>query len=121
METSWMLKAGLTVILMTLTGVGAAAADYYKTTGNVAVYLGVLPAEIVMGHSPVHPAGKMDGGVPSAKKQHHVVVAVFDTKDGSRINNAGVTARVTELGLASNEKKLEPMTIRNNGVSHDSL
>lgn len=107
-----LMKAALAAIVAALASAGAAtAADYYKTAGNLAVYLGVLPAEMARGHSPEHPEGKMHGGVPSAKRQHHVVIAIFDTKDGSRIGNAAVTARVGELGLAPVKKKLEPMTI----------
>lgn len=107
-----LMKATLTAILVALAGTSvAAAADYYKTAGNLAVYLGVLPAEMVQGHSPEHPEGKMHGGIPSAKRQHHVVVAIFDTKNGSRIGDAAVTARVAEIGLASVKKKLESMTI----------
>lgn len=107
-----LMKAALMAILVALAGTSAAAAaDYYKTAGNLAVYLGVLPAEVVQGHSPEHPEGKMHGGVPSARRQHHVVVAIFDTKDGSRVTNAEVTARVGEIGLASVRKKLERMTI----------
>ena len=106
------MKAALAAVVMMFAAMGAvAAADYYKTAGNVAVYLGVLPAETVQGHSPEHPEGKMHGGVPSPKRQHHVVIAVFDTKDGSRITSAEVTARVGEIGLASVQKKLERMTI----------
>jgi hypothetical protein len=106
------LAAWLLFMSAPLAGTSAAvAADYYKTAGNVAVYLGVLPAELVQGHSPEHPEGKMHGGVPSGKRQHHVVIAIFDTKDGSRVTNADVTARVGEIGLASVQKKLERMTI----------
>jgi len=105
---------GLATVLVMIAGAGATlAADYYKTAGNLAVYLGVLPAEMVQGHSPEHPEGKMHGGVPSAKRQHHVVVAIFDTKDGSRIANAEVSARVEEIGLAPITRKLEPMIIAN--------
>jgi hypothetical protein len=107
-----LIDAALTAITMMAIGTGtAAAADYYKTAGNLAVYLGVLPAEMVQGHPPEHPEGRMHGGVPSTKRQHHVVIAVFDTKDGSRIANAEVTARVGELGLASTQKKLERMVV----------
>ena len=105
-----MATGALTLILAAFAGAGAAA-DYYKTAGNLAVYLGVLPAEMVQGHSPEHSEGKMHGGVPSAKRQHHVVVAVFNTNDGSRITNAEVTARVGEIGLAQTHKKLERMVI----------
>ena len=103
----------LAAIVTMFAGMGAvAAADYYnKTAGNLAVYLGVLPAEMVQGHSPEHPEGKMHGGVPSAKRQHHIVVAVFDTKDGGRVTNAEVTARVAEIGLSQTQKKLERMAI----------
>jgi hypothetical protein len=103
----------LAAIVTMFAGMGAvAAADYYnKTAGNLAVYLGVLPAEMVQGHSPEHPEGKMHGGVPSAKRQHHVVAAVFDTRDGSRVTDAEVTARVGEIGLAQTKKKLERMVI----------
>ena len=107
-----LMKAAPAAIVAALASVSvAAAADYYKTAGNLAVYLGVLPSEMVQGHSPEHPEGKMHGGVPSAKRQHHVVIAIFDTKDGSRVTNAEVTAGVGEIGLASVQKKLERMTI----------
>ena len=107
----YLIKAGFAAAGMIASVAMVVAADYYKTAGNLAVYLGVLPAEMVQGHSPEHPEGKMHGGVPSAKRQHHVVVAIFDTRDGSRIGNAAVRARVAEIGLAPVEKKLESMTI----------
>jgi hypothetical protein len=112
-SSTHLIKAGLTAIAaMIVSASPAVAADYYKTAGNIAVYLGVLPAEMVLGHTPEHPEGKMHGGVPSAKRQHHVVVALFDTTANSRrIDSAAVTARVTEVGLGSAEKKLELMTI----------
>ena len=108
------LKAGTAALLVIMASAGTVhAADYYKTAGNLAVYLGVMPAELVQGHSPEHPEGKMHGGLPSGKRQNHVVVAVFDTKDGSRITNAEVSARVGQIGLAQIAKKLDPMTIAN--------
>lgn len=108
----YLIKGAITVIAVMIVSMPpVVAADYYKIAGNVAVYLGMLPAEIVQGHSPEHPEGKIHGGVPSAKRQHHVVVAIFDTKDGSRISDAAVTARVAEAGLAPVEKKLRFMTI----------
>jgi len=110
-RSMYLIKAGFAAAGMIASVAMVVAADYYKTAGNLAVYLGVLPAEMVQGHSPEHPEGKMHGGVPSAKRQHHVVVAIFDTRDGSRIGNAAVRARVAEIGLAPVEKKLESMTI----------
>jgi hypothetical protein len=104
------MRAALAAVVAAFVG-AAAAADYYKTTGNLAVYLGVLPAEMVHGHSPEHPEGKMHGGVPSSRRQHHVVIALFDAKDGSRVGDASVKARVGEIGLAPVQKNLERMTI----------
>lgn len=100
----------LALVMAAFTGT-AAAADFYKTTGNIAVYLGVLPSELVQGHSPEHPENMQHGWAPSAKLSHHVVVAVFDTKDGSRITHAEVSARVGAIGLAPTSKKLERITI----------
>lgn len=108
------LHMALATLLATFAIAGAvAAADYFKTAGNFAVYLGVVPAEMVLGHSPEHPKGKMHGGVPFSGRQHHVVIAIFDTKDGTRIDNAEVTARVGAIGLGATEKKLERMIIAN--------
>lgn len=105
-----LLLSWLALVIAAFTGT-ASATDYYKTAGNVTVYLGVLPSELVQGHSPEHPENINHGGAPFAKRSHHVVVAVFDTKDGRRITYAEVTARVGEIGLAPVSKKLEPMTI----------
>ena len=91
----------------------AHAADAFRTTGDVAVYLGVLPAAMVLGHAPEHPEAKMHGGVPAGKRQHHVVIALFDTRNGVRTDNVEVSARVGPLGLAAVQKKLERMLIAN--------
>lgn len=53
----------------------------------------------------------MHGGAPTSRHRDHVVVALSDSGGGKRIENAGITARVTEIGLASQSRKLEPMTI----------
>jgi hypothetical protein len=89
----------------------AIAADYYKSVGGYAIYIGILPAQIVQGHSREHPEGKMHGGAPSGRHQYHVVVAVFDASSGARVDDAQVAARVGEPGLAPVEKRLEPMPV----------
>jgi hypothetical protein len=82
-----------------------------KTVGNVLIYMGLLPVEMVRGHPQQHPEATMHGGVPSQSGQYHVIIALFDTKTGARIENADISARVFETGLAGEEKKLEPMQI----------
>lgn len=104
-------KGALAAVWLCAVAAAAHAADSFKTAGPFAIYLGVLPAELAKGHSPEHPEGKMHGGVPSARRQHHVVVAVFDANDGTRITDANVTASVGEPGLSITKRKLEPMVI----------
>lgn len=83
------------------------AADLTKSASGMTIRLGVTPAESMRGQ----PELKLHGGVPSGKGQHHVVVALFESGSGQRINNAEITAKVEELGLRRVEKKLDPMVI----------
>ena len=90
---------------------GAAADDYYKSAGGLAVYLGVLPAAMIQGHPRDHPEEAMHGGVPSGRHSYHIVVAVFDAATGQRVEDAMVEARVAEPGLAGVTRQLKPMLI----------
>lgn len=89
----------------------ALAEGNVRNVGGFAIYLGVLPAQMVLGHAREHPEQKMHRGVPAGRGQQHVVVAVFDSSSGARIDDAIVTATVTEPGFAHIEKQLEPMPI----------
>ena len=89
----------------------AEAAETFKTTGGLAIYLGVLPAEIAKGHSPDPSEGKMHGGTLKGRTQHHVMVAIFEARSGARVTDAEVTARVAEIGLGQTERRLESMTM----------
>jgi hypothetical protein len=93
----------------------AAAADEsgYRVVNGMAVYLGVVPAEVVRGHPRGHPEQAMHGGVPKGPHQYHVVVAIFDSASGARISNTAVTAQISGLGLAGTKQKLDPMVIAN--------
>ena len=55
----------------------------------------------------------MHGGVPGGADQYHVNVSLFDAKSGAAIAGAQVEARVDEVGMTSESKKLEPMVINN--------
>ena len=83
----------------------------YKIADGLAVYLGVIPAEMITGHPKGHAEAVMHGGVPSGRHVHHVMVAVFDSATAQRITDAAVTANAAGLGLAGTEKTLESMTI----------
>lgn len=89
----------------------AADDQHYKVTDGLAIYLGVMPAEIAKGHPPGHPERAMHGGPPKGRHQYHFVAAVFDSASGTRISDAAVTAQISGLGLAGPRWKLEPMEV----------
>ena len=105
--------ASLGVALVSVQAAIAAAEPEFKVAGGMAVYLGVVPADIVKGHAVGHPEQAMHGGPPKGPHQHHVVLAIFDTTTGARISDATVTAQVSGLGLSGSKLKLEPMEINN--------
>ena len=103
------------LLLMLLAGLpGPARADTAsnsQTVHDVVIYMGLLPEEIIRGHPRDHPETTMHGGRPPGSGGYHLVIALFDAKSGARITNADIAARVGEIGLAGDEKKLEPMEI----------
>jgi len=111
LKTIW--KTVLVAICMvTLTAAAAKdAPENFQVVDGVEIYLGVMPAQIVLGHFKGRPESKMHGGVPTGSYREHVVVALFDDASGQRIENAQVTAAVMELGLGTDWKTLEPMRI----------
>jgi len=100
----WLLAGLLLAVSAT-----AAVDGYRQVVGGVAVYFGMMPAELVRGHPREHPESEMHGGVPVG--ENHIMVALFDDKTGKRITRAEVTATITGPGNFKAEKKLEPMII----------
>lgn len=94
-------------------GIAAAApatdTAYRRVADGVAIYFGILPAELVRGHSPSHPESGMHGGVPVG--ENHLTVALFDDKTGVRITRAKISATITGPDRFKVTKKLELMTI----------
>lgn len=89
--------------------VAAAQSNSRQVVDGVALYFGLLPAELVRGHAPEHPERGMHGGV--AVGENHVLIALFDDKTGKRIDRAEVTATVTGPERLKSSKRLEPMTV----------
>jgi len=96
-----------------LFAVAAAAADsnLHKVVHGVSIYLGVFPAEMILGQPRPRAEAEMHGGVPAGEHRYHVTVALFDNATGKRITGAQVKANVSEVGLSGVQKKLEPMLI----------
>jgi len=84
----------------------------YKEADGLAVYLGILPAEMVKGHTPGHQELVMHGGIPGGRHEHHLLVAVFEVASGERVVDADVTATISGLGhVGGSRLQLEPMKI----------
>ena len=97
-----------------LSSVFAADTGQHKVVKGVAIYLGVIPAELIEGHPKGHPESEMHGGVPPVtEERYHIVIALFDAKTGARITNAKVTASLSSFGLPAGKKTLEPMLLAN--------
>jgi hypothetical protein len=89
----------------------AAAGGETKSADGLTVYLGVLPAELIKGPEPYSSERLMHGGPRHGMHEHHIMVAVFDSTNNARIEDATVTAKVSGLGLSGPQKTLEPMKI----------
>ena len=104
-----------TALCLALFSFAPASADEdqnYKVVQGLGVYMGVLPAGIVRGHSQSHPEATMHGGVPRGAHEYHIIIAVFDAATNARVENAQVTATVSGLGhVGKNSLELEPMAI----------
>jgi len=97
-----LLYAVAAVFLLFATA-AAGAADYRQVVSGVAIYFGILPAELVRGHPPEHPESGMHGGTPAG--ENHLMVALFNDKTGERIVRAEVTATITGPNNFKTEKK----------------
>lgn len=77
---------------------------------GVTVYSGLVPAPVV---SDKHALDQLHGGGPKGGGQvHHLVVALFDSTTGSRIESAVVRAQLSETGVVDAPAKyLPPMAI----------
>ncbi|WP_297185406.1 hypothetical protein [uncultured Porticoccus sp.] len=83
----------------------------FQVADGVAIYIGLMPAQVVQGHPAAHEESRMHGGVPGGGSPVHLVVTLFDDATGQRITEAFVKAEVVELGLTPQRKELEMMHI----------
>ncbi len=105
------VSVALCAILATVAGqTRADHSEYHKVVGGVVIDFGVASRHVIEDQANTH-LGRMHGGVPAGRKYHHFMVALFDEQTGNRITDAEVTAKVREVGLAWQRKKLEPMEI----------
>lgn len=107
------IRFGLMVVLLGMVifvaFVAAAERGYRQVVNGVAIYFGIVPAELVRGHPPQHPEGQMHGGVPVG--ENHIMVALFNAQSGARLTEAEVHATIIGPSRYTAEKRLEPMVI----------
>jgi hypothetical protein len=89
----------------------AAVTEYEKHADGLAVYLGVMPAQLLRGNADAAHLATMHGGLPSGSGSHHVVVSIFAERTGRQIDDASVEAGVGLLGLGETRRRMEPMKI----------
>ncbi len=77
--------------------------ERHQVVDGMSVYLGVIPAQLVMDHYGMH------DGAGNKAHNYHVLVALFDSRSGERITNANVKATITPLGFAGRTKHMEAM------------
>ncbi len=99
----------LAALLGVALSVSAAERGYRQVVDGVAVYFGIMPAQLVRGHPPEHAEGQMHGGAPAG--ENHIMVALFEEKTGRRLDGADVSATITGPDRFKTEKNLEPMVI----------
>ncbi len=111
------LAGAAAVAGLLLAGVASAAHPLRpQTADGMEVFLGVIPAEIMLGHPAGHPERSPHGSVPAWGEQYHLVVSLFDRASGERIRDAEVSATVSDVRLpgkrlAGPQKRLEPMLL----------
>lgn len=107
---TWLRMALAALCLAVSVPVSAASTEGYQVVGDLAVYLGIVPAQIVRGHLAQHPEARMHGGAPVGSGEYHIVVAIFDAATGARVTDARVGATVSGLGhIGETRIALEPM------------
>jgi hypothetical protein len=116
---------GLVIVLGSLIAGCGTPGDLPRNTQTVdgmIVDLGVLPAELVKGHSttPGDP-NALHGGTPPNSSSHHIVVALFDAKTGARITDARIRAGVGDRSYNhAPDTVLAPMEI-NGAMSYGAF
>jgi len=113
---NWARISALLVVLGLMVGMARAAAvnpGQPIRMDGMELFFGFVPAEILRGHPKDHEEQSMHGGIPRGKGTHHLIVSVFDARTSARVTNAAVTGSVTEVGMTTQNLKLEVMSFGN--------
>lgn len=84
-------RAGLLLAFTTLSA--AAVTDFEKHADGLAIYMGVVPAQLLRGNADASHLATMHGGLPAASGSHHLVIAIYDERTQRQVEGADVAAR----------------------------
>ena len=98
------------LLLLLATLVSPALAQSRLERAGITLYWGLVPAAVVAGK---HDLAELHGGPPKGGGQvHHLVVTLYDSASGRRIENAIVRAQLSETGIVDGPAKyLVPMKV----------
>ncbi len=112
----WARIPAMLIVLGLVFGMARAAGlnpDQPIRMDGMELFFGFVPAEILRGHPKDHEGQSMHDGIPRGKGTYHLIVSVFDAKTRERVIDAAVTGSVTEVGMATENRKLEAMSFGN--------
>lgn len=106
----WRLAATAWLLLLLATLPSPALAQSRLERSGVTLYWGLVPAAVV---AEKHALADLHGGPPKGGGQvHHLVVALYDSASGRRIEDAVVRAQLSETGIVDEPPKyLPPMKV----------
>lgn len=106
----WRLAATTWLLLLLITMLSPALAQSRLERSGVTLYWGLVPAAVV---ADKHALAELHGGPPRGGGQvHHLVVALYDSASGRRIEDAVVRAQISEAGIVDEPAKyLVPMKV----------
>lgn len=98
-------------LLFSLASWASRAEGGHKIVDGLSVYVGVLPAAIMLGYPKSSHEREMHGGAPGSSSDYHFVVALFDAASGKRITDAQVKIGGASIGMGFSREKAEPMLV----------
>jgi hypothetical protein len=106
----WRFAATTWLLLLLITMLSPALAQSRLERSGVTLYWGLVPAAVV---ADTHALAELHGGSPKGGGQiHHLVVALYDSASGRRIEDAVVRAQISEAGIVDEPAKyLVPMKV----------
>ena len=115
----WRFAATTWLMLLLATMLSPALAQSRLERSGVTLYWGLVPAAVV---ADKHALAELHGGPPKGGGQvHHLVVALYDSASGRRIEDAVVRAQLSETGIVDEPAKYLPPMKVNEQASYGQL